>query len=294
MHGDAGRAFLSWVHVMPGGAVALVGRAGDRDARATRVLSALLGETPEAALLRQAVRPPTVLLVATTRVDVLTALRVARYDVIVFGIQDDDGLPTAPLVSRCVQQQPGSAVLLLCASPPPGTGALLAASRAGARVLVAPTAVDVASAIARAARISAHDLVPDCDTLESVQPPMLGQLLCAASKTVADDGRVHTLAQHLGVSARTLSRHTQLASLAPPRAFLSAARLLWACAVMESSRYDLGAVARTTGFADLRALVLATRRHLPPLSGASSMVRLPTYREALGHVVSSLGGRLAS
>lgn len=294
MHGEATGAFLSWVHVMPGGAVALVGRAGDRDGRTIRVLSALLGETPEAALLRQAVRPPAILQVAATRADVLTAFRAARHDVVVFGIQDHDGLPTAPLVSRCMQQRPGSAILLLCASPPPRTGALLAASRAGVRVLVAPTAVDVASAIARAARLSAVDLVPDCDSLASVQPPMLRQLLCAASKTVAEDGRVHTLARHLRVSPRSLSRHTQLASLARPRALLSAARLLWACACMESARYDLSAVARTTGFADPHALVLATRRHLPPLAGATSLVRLPTYHEALGHVVRSLGGRLAS
>lgn len=293
MHSDVASAFQSWVPVMPGGALAPIGRAGDRDARTIRVLSALLGETPEAALLRQAVRPPAILQVATTRTAVLAALRAARHDVIVFGIQDHDHLPTAPLVSRCVRQQPGSVVLLLCASPPPRTGALLAASRAGARVLVAPTAVDVASAIARAAQRSAHDLVPDCGTLEAAQPPMLRQLLCAASKTVVEDGRVHSLARHLRVSPRTLSRHAQLASLAPPRAFLSAARLLWACAFMESSRYDLDAVARTTGFVDLRALMLATQRHLPPV-GPSSTMRLPTYREALQHVVGSLGGRLVS
>jgi AraC-like DNA-binding protein len=279
--------------VMPGGAVALAGRADAADARPIRVLSALLGESPEAALLEEAVQPPAILHVAATRTGVITALRAARHDVIVFGTQDHDGLPTAPLISRCVRQQPGSTILLLCASPPPRTGALLAASRAGARVLVAPTVVDVASAIARAARLSAHDLVPDCDTLASVQPPMLQQLLCAASKAVAEDGRVHTLAGHLRVSPRTLSRHTQLANLAPPRVFLSAARLLWACAFMESSRCDLSAVARTTGFADQRALVIATRRHLPALSGASLMVHLPTYRDALGHVVGSLGGRLA-
>jgi hypothetical protein len=280
---------------MPGGAVALTGRAGEHDARVIRVLSALLGMTSEAALLRQAVRPPAILQVAPTRTDVLTALRTARHDVIVFGLEDHDGLPTAPLITRCVRQQPGSAILLLCASPPPRTGALLAASRAGARVLVAPTVVDVASAVARATRLSAHDLVPDCDALAPVEPPMLRELLCAASRTVAQNGAgVHTLARYLRVSPRTLSRHTQLASLAPPRAFLSAARLLWACAFMESSRYDLGAVARTTGFADLRALVLATRRHLPPLSGTSSRAHLPTYHEALQHVVGSLGGRLVS
>lgn len=280
--------------MVPGGAVTLIGRAGDRDAGAICVLSALLGETPEAVLLRQAVRPHTVLQVATTRADVLIALRTARHDVIVFGIQDHDGLPTAPLVSRCVQQQPGSTILLLCASPPPRTGALLAASRAGARVLVAPTVVDIASAIARSTRLTAHDLVPDCDTLASVEPPILRQMLCAASKSVAEDGRVHTLAQHLRVSPRTLRRHTQLASLAQPRAFLSAARLLWACAFMESSRCDLSAVARTTGFPDLRALLVATRRHLSQHSRTSSMVLLPTYHEALPHVVGSLGGRLTS
>jgi AraC-like DNA-binding protein len=279
---------------MPGGAVALAGRAGAADARVIRVLSALLGESPEAALLEEAARPPAIIQVAATRTAVRTALRAARHDVIVFGTLDHDGLPTAPLIGRCVRQQPGSTILLLCASPPPRTGALIAASRAGARVLVSPTVVDVASAIARATRLPAYDLVLDCDTLASVQPPMLRELLCAASRTVVEDGRVDTLARHLRVSPRSLSRHTQLAGFAPPRAFLSAARLLWACACMESARYDLSAVARTTGFADLHALVLATRRHLPPLSGTTSLVRLPTYREALGHVVSSLGGRLGS
>lgn len=273
--------------------MALVERADDRDARAIRVLSALLGETPEAALLRQAVRPPAVLQVATTRTAVLTALRTAKHDVIVFGIQDDDGLPTVPLISRSVRQQPGSAVLLLCTSPPPRSGALLAASRVGARVLVAPTAADVASAIAQAARMSAHELVPDCDALASVQPPVLRQLLRAASKTVAEDGRVQTFARYLRVSPRTLSRRTQVASLAQPRVFLSAARLLWACALMDSSRSDLSAVARTTGFVDLRAMMLASRRHLPRLSDAPPSARLPTYREALRHVVGSLGGRVA-
>ena len=271
-----------------------VDRADDRDPRAIRVLSALPGGTSEAALLRQAVRPPAVLQFATTRAAVVIALRTSKHDVIVFGIQDHDGLPTAPLISRYVRQLPGSTVLLLCTSPPPRSGALLAASRVGARVLVAPTAVDVASTIAQAARLSAHDLVPDCEPLASVQPPVLRELLCAASMTVADDGRVQTLARYLRVSPRTLSRHTQVASLAPPRAFLSAARLLWACAFMESSRFDLTAIARATGFADLRALVLASRRHLPPLSGAPSAARLPTYHEALRHVVHSLGGQLAS
>lgn len=261
---------------------------------AIRVLAALLGDTPETAVLHRAVRPPALLSVVETRAGVLAALHEQTHDVIVFPVQDQDRLPTAPLIRMCLRQQPGSTVLVLCAAPPSRSGALLAAARAGAQVLVTPTAVDISSALTRATRCSAHDVVPDCGELASVQPPILRQLLCAAAKTVVVDGRVRTLAQQLHVSTRTLSRYTQRAGFGSPRALLSAARLLWACAFMESSRCDVNAVARKTGFKDVRSLTHATRRYMVSLSPSSSAARLPTYRDALRQIVGSLGGRLAS
>jgi len=259
-----------------------------------RVLAALLGDTAEAVVLRQAVRPPALLSVANTRAGVLAALNDRMHDVIVFPMQDQDLLPTAPLIRMCLREQPSSTVLVLCAAPPSRSGALLAASRAGAQVLVTPTAADISSALTRATRMSGHDVVPDCETLASVQPLMLQQLLCAASKAVAIDGRVRTLAQQLHVSTRTLSRHTQRAGFGSPRALLAAARLLWACAFMESSRYDVNAVARKTGFKDVRSLTYATSRYAVRLSPPSTEARLPTFQDALRHIVGSLGGRLAS
>jgi len=245
-------------------------------------------------VLRQAVRPPALLSVANTRTGVLAALNDRMHDVIVFPMQDQDLLPTAPLIRMCLREQPSSTVLVLCAAPPSRSGALLAASRAGAQVLVTPTAADISSALTRATRMSGHDVVPDCETLASVQPLMLQQLLCAASKAVAIDGRVRTLAQQLHVSTRTLSRHTQRAGFGSPRALLAAARLLWACAFMESSRYDVNAVARKTGFKDVRSLTYATSRYAVRLSPPSSEARLPTFQDALRQIVGSLGGRLAS
>jgi transcriptional regulator GlxA family with amidase domain len=133
----------------------------------------------------------------------------------------------------------------------------------------------------------------DCETLSSVEPPILRQLMCAASLTVVANGHVRALARHLHVSTRTLSRYTERAGIAPPRALLSAARVLWACAFMEACRDDATAVAHKTEFGTVHALTLATRRHLLTSPDASSL-RLPGYSDALRHVVASLGGRLAS
>lgn len=280
---------------MLGGLAALTVRVSGGDGSPEiRVLAALLGDTAEAVVLREAVRSPGILSVANTRAGVLAALNDRMHDVIVFPMQDQDRLPTAPLIRACLREQPSSTVLVLCAAPPSRSGALLAASRAGAQVLVTPTAADISSALTRATRVSGHDVVPDCETLASVQPLMLQQLLCAASRTVAMDGRVRTLAQELHVSTRTLSRHTQRAGFGSPRALLSAARLLWACALMESTRYDVNAVARKTGFRDVRSLTHATSRYAVRLSPPSSAARLPTFQDALRHIVGSLGGRLAS
>jgi AraC-like DNA-binding protein len=269
---------------------------GTREARsqppAIHILAALLDGTPEAILLRKAVSPPATLHVINTRAGVLAALHGHSFDVVVFPMLGQDRLPTSPLIRMSLQHRPSRTVLLLCAAPPPRSSALLAASRAGAHVLVAPSVVDVSSALSRATRLSARDALPDCETLALVEPPILRQLLCAASKTVAENGHVGAFARHLHVSTRTLGRYTERAGLASPHALLSAARVLWACAFMESSREDARAVALQTGFGDLHALLLAMRRHLKQLSPNGSTVRLPTYRDALRPVVGSLGGRL--
>jgi len=265
-----------------------------REPRVVRVLGALLGESPEASLLRRAIRPPAVLRLVEDRLRIFAAVQENAPDVIVFPVQDADRLPTAPLIDLCARERSDARLVLLCAAPPRRSQAILAAARVGARVLVAPTSDEITSVITRMARPSALELELDCEALAAVQPPMLRELLCAAAKTVAGDGRVDTLARHLQVSTRTLSRYSHHGSRATPRALLSAARLLWACALMESSRGDVRAVARATGFGDSGALMLATRRHLVPFSDNSSGPRLPPYREALRQVVGSIGGHLAS
>lgn len=191
-------------------------RTSNRQPHAIRVLAALFGETPEAALLRQAVRPPASLHTVSTRAGVLAALHGGTHDVIVFPLQDQDRVPTAPLIRAWQREQPGATILLLCGAPPPRSAAILAAARAGAQVLMAPTVFDISSLLTRIKHHYAHDLVPSCESLEPVQPPLLLQLLCAASQTVRQDGSVRTLAHHLHVSTRTISRYTRRAVLAPP------------------------------------------------------------------------------
>jgi AraC-like DNA-binding protein len=265
----------------------------DEQRHGLRVLGVLLGTTPEAKLLRQAIRPPTLLWNVEDRLRVLAALREIAPDVVVFGMQDRAQLPTAPLVSQCVRVRPGCRIVLLCAAPPRRSGAILAASRAGARVLVAPTPNELSSLFQRIARSLVSEPVLDCEALTPVQPPMLRRLLCAAAKTVAGDGGVGTLARNLRVSTRTLSRYTRHASLLPPHALLGAVRVLWACALMESAGRDLGAVARATGFAGPAAMRVAVRRYLAPIVTDDATTPLPTYHDALRQVVDALGGRLS-
>jgi len=265
----------------------------DREPRVLRVLGALLGESAEDALLQQAIRPPIAFRRVENRFRVLEAVREHSPDVVVFAVQDRNRLPTAPLISECARARPGIRIVLLCAAPPPRGGVILAAARAGARVLVAPTPNELAAILERIARSLASERALDCDTLAAVQPPMLRQLLCAAAETVAGDGRVDTLAQHLRVSTRTLSRYTSRTSVAPPKAVLSAVRVLWACALMESARRDAASVARATGFAGPNAMRVAMGRYLSPIGADNSATSLPGYRDALRQIVVVLGGHLA-
>ena len=266
----------------------------DREPRALRVLGALLGDSAEEVLLRQAIRPPIAFRRVENRLRVLEAVREHAPDVVVFAVQDRNRLPTAPLISECARVRPGIRIVLLCAAPPPRGGVILAAARAGARVLVAPTPNELASLLERIARSLASERALDCDTLAAVQPPMLRQLLCAAAETVAGDGRVDTLAQHLRVSTRTLSRYTSRMSHVPPRTVISVARLLWACALMESARRDVISVASATGFAGPKAMLVATRRYLAPLSTDLRTASLPGYSDALQYIVGALRGHLAT
>ena len=259
-----------------------------------RVLGVLLGTSPEARLLRRAIRPSMVLDNVEDRLRVLAALRELAPDVIVFGMQDRYRLPTAPLVGQCAREWPGGKIVVLCAAPPRRSGAILAASRAGARVLVAPTPNELSAVLQRMARSLVTEPLLDCEALTPVQPPMLRQLLCAAAKTVGSDGRVATLARNLRVSSRTLSRYTRHTSVLPPKALLSAVRLLWACALMESAGRDVRSVARATGFAGPDAMQVAIRRYLAPAVADESATPLPPYRDALRQVVGALGGHLAT
>jgi AraC-like DNA-binding protein len=286
---------------------------GEGEQHHLRVLGVLLGTSAEARLLRQAVRPPMVLGSVEDRLRVLPALRELTPDVIVFGMQDRYRLPTAPLVSQCARERPGCRIVVLCAAPPRRSGAILAASRvcgaaarrarphailaasrAGARVLVAPTPHELSSLFQRLARALVSEPVLDFEALTPVQPPMLRRLLCAAAMTVAGDGGVGTLARNLRVSTRTLSRHTRQTSLLPPKALLTAVRVLWACALMESAGRDLRSVARATGFAGPDAMRLAIRRYLAPVAVDEPTTPLPSYRDALHQVVGALGGHLTA
>ena len=272
----------------------IVEERSESEPRGLRVLAVLLGTSPEARLLRQAIRPPMVLGTVDDRLRVLPTLRELTPDVIVLGMQDRYQLPTAPLVSQCARERPGSRIVVLCAAPPRRSGAILAASRAGARVLVAPTSHELSALFQRIARSVVSEPLLDCETLTSVQPAMLRRLLCAAAKTVAGDGGVGTLARNLRVSTRTLSRYTRHTSLLPPKALLSAVRVLWACALMESAGRDVGSVARTAGFAGPEAMRVAIRRYLAPIVADRAATALPSYRDALRQVVSTLGGHLTA
>src|SRR5690349_8142974 len=93
--------------------------------RALRVLAALLGESPEEALLLQAVRPPMAFRKVENRFQVATALREFAPDVVVFAVQDRHRLAAAPLIAECARARPATKILLLCAAPPPRSGAVL-------------------------------------------------------------------------------------------------------------------------------------------------------------------------
>lgn len=267
---------------------------GYKEPRILRVLGALLGGSPEEALLRQSVRPPIALQRVENRLEVVTVFREYAPDVVVFSVNDRNRLSTSPLISACARERPGGNIVLLCAAPPTRSGAILAAARAGARVLVTPNSSELSAVFERMARSLEAEHALTCEALATVHPPMLRQLLCVAADTVAGDGRVDTFAQNLSVSTRTLNRYTRHTARISPKGLLSAVRLLWACAMMESASRDVKSVARATGFAGPSAMRAAIGRHLAVCIADDSRASLPGYRDALQDIVGALGGRLAT
>ena len=116
----------------------------------TVVLGALLRHQGERSLLTDwfGARPRLVLV--DTRLEVLRVVRRMDVRVVVIPPFDGRGVPTAPLIERLLDERPGVGVVLVTPFPfPQDEGvALLAAVRAGACPLVAPTADALWSEIA--------------------------------------------------------------------------------------------------------------------------------------------------
>jgi len=258
-----------------------------------QVLGALLDALPEAALLERAIREPLHLAHEASRTAVLARLRSGAYGAAVFPIVDGSGLPTAPLIDQCAQEHSALALVAICCAPPPRAGALLAAARAGARVVVAPSAAELTALLRELARPAAQRVVVTRASLQGVEPGFLRDALGVAAEVVVDGGQVDAFAAALNVSTRTLTRQLHAAGLASPRSLLAAARLLWACAVMESPRSgDVTTTARLAGFADAHRLMYTARKYAVRVGGDVKHPRLPRYVDALATVVEVLGGRV--
>src|SRR4051794_544927 len=104
-----------------------------------RVLGALLGDMPEAALLARAASETLHVAQESSRFAVVARLHSGDFDAVVFPVVDARGLPTAPLIQQCVREHSRSTLFAICCSPPLRANALLAAARAGARVVVSPS-----------------------------------------------------------------------------------------------------------------------------------------------------------
>lgn len=258
------------------------------------MIAAMLGASCEADLLKQASSSQRQMSITACeeREALLTTLRETQPDAVVFPAVDGHGLPTAPLIGQCATAFPQVRLVVLCCLPPARANALLAASRAGARVLVTSASTDIAGLLGNGRTGRIEHLLPDCVTFACVQPQLLRDFLDAAVRTVVTNGHVAALAQRLHVSPRTLSRHARSAGLASPSTVLAAVRLLWATAMLESSSRNLGAVARATGLGTANRLLLIAREHMVPLVGAGEPRHLPCYGDTFRHVIRSLGGRV--
>ena len=219
----------------------------------------------------------------------LARLRTGDFDAVVFPVVDGRGLPTAPLIQQCAVEHAESVLFAICCLPPKRANALLAAARAGARVVVSPSVEELAAALGDCVNpYASHDATRR--TLETIEPPFLRAILANATRTVGENGHVASLAASLDVSTRTLSRQLRRAGLPSPRAVLAVARLLVACAARESLPEGEGAgSAPTEAAASPRQLRRIAKRYAVPLGDG----RLPRFSDALAAVVRTLGGQVS-
>jgi hypothetical protein len=259
------------------------------------VLGALLDAMPEAALLGRATTDNLRVTHEASRLAVLARLRSGNFDAVVFPVFDGRGLPSAPLIQQCAVEHSGLALFAICTLPPPRAGGLLAAARAGARVIVSPSVSELTALLCDASRAAVQRVVVTRGSFRGVEPRFLRDVLAVATQTVGENARVGTFAASLHVSTRTLSRKLRQAGLPSPRTLLAAARLLSACAEMESfPGRDAAASARLSGFANTGRLVRTARQYAVPIGGDRRHPRFPRFSDALVAVVRTLGGRLKS
>ena len=114
----------------------------------TVVLGALLRQRTERSLLTDWLGARPRLAFVDERLDVLRVVRRMDVRVIVLPPFDGRGVPTAPLIERISDERPGIGIMLVTLFCERAGMALLAAVRAGACPLVAPTADELWSLIA--------------------------------------------------------------------------------------------------------------------------------------------------
>jgi AraC-like DNA-binding protein len=257
------------------------------------VLGALLEEMPEASLLMRATTDALQVVHEPSRHAVLARVRSGEYDAVVFPIFDGRGLPTAPLIEQCAHAHADLALFAICCAPPARAGAVLAAARAGARVVVAPSVPELGALLSELPGRSAKRAELTRESLDAVEPDALRNVLIIAVEVVVDGGDVSTFAGRLNVSPRTLSRRLHSAGLPSSRSLLAAVRLLWACAALEAAQdRDAAAAARRCGFRNVHRLLRVARQFAMPVGGDAGRPSLPRYVDALGAVVAALGGHV--
>jgi hypothetical protein len=257
-----------------------------------RVLGALLDDMPEGALLERAASETLHVAHEPSRLAVLARLRSGDFDAVVFPLVDGRGLPTAPLIQQCAAEHAGSVCIAICCSPPLRANALLAAARAGARVVVAPSVSELAALLGECSDAAGRRDVVARRTLQGVEPQFLRDILASATRTVGEHGQVRAFAASLDVSTRTLSRQLRHAGLPSPRAVLAVARLLLACAALESvPDGEGGASAPLAGLAGVRQLRRIARQYAVPIGGGRQPT-FPRFSVALDAVVRRLGGQV--
>ena len=257
------------------------------------VLGALLEEMPEASLLMRATADALQVVHEPSRLAVLARVRSGDYDAVVFPIFDGRGLPTAPLIEQCAHAHADLALFAICCAPPARAGALLAAARAGARVVVAPSVPELGALLGEISRRAVRRAELTRERLDAIEPDALRDVLTIAFEVVVDGGDVSTFARRLNVSSRTLSRRLHNAGLPSSRSLLAAVRLLWVCAALEAAPgRDAAATARRCGFGNVLRLMRVARQFAVPVGGDAGRPSLPRFDDALAAVVAALGGHV--